>query len=93
MKNSRGITLASLVVMIASIILLSTMAIGFGYRYLEKTKEVFWDKVNQVGKQENMDGVLAYLFVIMQKAKQKNINMYNNSFDFNRINCRRNICI
>ena len=42
---------------------------------LGETKEVFWDKVNQVGKQENMDGVLAYLFVIMQKAKQKNISI------------------
>ena len=39
MKDSRGITLATLVVMIASIILLSTMAIGFGYRYLTGTKE------------------------------------------------------
>ena len=38
-KDSKGITMASLVVMIASIILLSTMAISFGYRYLTETKK------------------------------------------------------
>lgn len=39
MKNSKGITLATLVVMIATIILLSSIAIGFGYKYLIETKE------------------------------------------------------
>lgn len=39
MNKSRGITMISLVVMITSIILLSTIAIGFGYRYIKETKE------------------------------------------------------
>ena len=38
MKKSNGITMASLVVVIAAIILISTMAIGFGYRYITKTR-------------------------------------------------------
>ncbi len=40
MKNSKGITMASLIIVITAIVLLSTMAIGFGYRYLTKTKQV-----------------------------------------------------
>ena len=39
MKKSKGVTMASLVIIIASIILLSTMAITFGYRYLTETKK------------------------------------------------------
>ena len=39
MKNSKGVTLASLVIIIASIILLATMAISFGYKYLTETQE------------------------------------------------------
>ena len=58
MKSSKGITLASLVVMIASIILLSTLAIGYGYRYLQETKEAdekYFCEVlsNAVSKREN----------------------------------------
>lgn len=58
MKNSKGITLASLVVMIASIILLASMAIGFGYRHLKETKkadETYFKEVlsNAVTKREN----------------------------------------
>ena len=58
MKSSKGITMASLVVMIASIILLSTMAIGFGYKYLKETKEAddkYFTEVlsNAVIKREN----------------------------------------
>lgn len=39
MNKSRGITMISLVVMITSIILLSTLSIGFGYRYIKETKD------------------------------------------------------
>ena len=39
MKRSNGITLTTLVIMIASIILLSGLAIGFGYRYITETKQ------------------------------------------------------
>ena len=58
MKSSKGITMASLVVMIASIILLSTMAIGFGYKYIKETKEAddkYFTEVlsNAVTKREN----------------------------------------
>ena len=58
MRGSRGIAMASLVVMIASIILLSTMAIGFGYKYLRETKEAdekYFTEVlsNAVIKREN----------------------------------------
>lgn len=58
MKDSKGITMASLVVMIASIILLSTMAISFGYRYLTETKkadEKYFKEVlsSAVTKREN----------------------------------------
>lgn len=42
---------------------------------LDEENKQFWENVNAVGKKENMDGVLAYLFVIMQKAKQKNISI------------------
>ena len=41
--------MASLVVIIVSVILLSTMAIGFGYRYLTETKkadEKYFKEVN-----------------------------------------------
>ena len=58
MKNSRGITMASLVIVITVIVLLATMAIGFGYRYLVKTKqtneEVFVEVLSSaVTKREN----------------------------------------
>lgn len=58
MKDSKGITMASLVIMIASIILLSTMAISFGYRYLTETKnadEKYFKEVlsSAVTKREN----------------------------------------
>lgn len=58
MKNSKGITLASLVIIIASIILLATMAISLGYRYLTETKEAdetYFKEVlsNAVTKREN----------------------------------------
>ena len=56
---------------------------------LGEQKDVFWENVNAVGKSENMDGVLAYLYVIMQKANQKNIKMdsqtlmeYGKTIDF-----------
>ena len=42
---------------------------------LGEDKNTFWDKVNEVGHNENMDGVLAYMFVVMQKAREKNINI------------------
>ena len=70
MKNSRGITLASLVVMIASIILLSTMAIGFGYRYLTETKEA--DR--------------KYFAEVLSNAVSKRESNYNvNSLEYPRI--------
>ena len=39
MRKSNGITMASLVVVIAAIILISSMAIGFGYRYITETRK------------------------------------------------------
>ena len=58
MKNSKGVTLASLVIIIASIILLATMAISFGYKYLTETQEAdekYFKEVlsNAVTKREN----------------------------------------
>jgi hypothetical protein len=56
---------------------------------LGEQKDEFWTKVTAVGKNENMDGVLAYLYVIMQKANQKNIKIdsqtlmeYGKTIDF-----------
>ena len=42
---------------------------------LGEDKNTFWNNVNKVGSQENMDGVLAYMFVIMQKARKNNIKI------------------
>lgn len=58
MKNSKGITMASLVIIITSIILLSAMAISFGYKYLIETKkadEEYFKEVlsSAVTKREN----------------------------------------
>lgn len=42
---------------------------------LGEDKNTFWNNVNKVGSQENMDGVLAYMFVIMQKARKNNMKI------------------
>lgn len=58
MNSSKGITLASLVVIIASIILLSSLAIHSGYKYIKETKsadENYFKEIlsNAVLKREN----------------------------------------
>lgn len=39
----------------------------------------FWNEANTLAKNESMDGILAYMFTMVQKAKEKNINF---SHDF-----------
>lgn len=70
MKNSRGITLASLVVIIASTILLSSLAISTGYRYIKKVNEA----------DETYFKEILSNFVL---KREKNYNI--NSGDYNRI--------
>ena len=70
MKSSKGITLASLVVIIASTILLSSLAISTGYRYIKKVNEA--DET--------------YFKEILSNAVLKREKNYNiNSGDYNRL--------
>ena len=38
-------------------------------------KGQFWDKTNELFKEENMDKVLCYLLVMIQECKKKNIKL------------------
>lgn len=35
--------------------------------------DAFWDEANRIGKEENMDGILAYLYTMIKLAKEKQI--------------------
>jgi len=40
----------------------------------------FWKEANEIAKQHDMDEVLAYMFLMLEKAKQKNISIKKEDF-------------
>ncbi|MCL2312114.1 MAG: haloacid dehalogenase-like hydrolase, partial [Firmicutes bacterium] len=40
----------------------------------------FWKKANEIAKQHDMDEVLAYMFLMLEKAKEKNISIKKEDF-------------
>ena len=40
----------------------------------------FWKEANEIAKQNDMDEVLAYMFLMLEKAKQKNISIKKEDF-------------
>lgn len=43
-------------------------------------KEVFWAEANQVGQDNDMDGILAYMELMLKKARQNNISIHREDF-------------
>jgi len=47
---------------------------------LEMDVHEFWKEANEIAKQHDMDEVLAYMFLMLEKAKQKNISIRREDF-------------
>ena len=47
---------------------------------LEMDIHEFWKEANKIAKQNDMDEVLAYMFLMLEKAKQKNISIKKEDF-------------
>jgi len=47
---------------------------------LEMDIHEFWKEANEIAKQNDMDEVLAYMFLMLEKAKQKNISIKKEDF-------------
>jgi phosphoserine phosphatase len=47
---------------------------------LEMDVHQFWKEANEIAKQHDMDEVLAYMFLMLEKAKQKNISIKKEDF-------------
>ncbi len=43
-------------------------------------KEVFWSEANKVGQDNDMDGILAYMELMLKKARQNNISIHREDF-------------
>jgi len=48
---------------------------------LEMDIHEFWKEANEIAKQHDMDEVLAYMFLMLEKAKQKNISIKKEDFE------------
>jgi hypothetical protein len=44
-------------------------------------KEDFWAEANRVGQENDMDGILAYMELMLKKARQKNISIHREDFE------------
>jgi len=47
---------------------------------LNMDKKEFWDKANRLAKENDMDEILAYLWLMLTKAKEKNIHVVEETF-------------
>ena len=47
---------------------------------LEIEPDIFWQEVSQLSKKDNMDSVLAYMYLMLKKAKEKNISLTRELF-------------
>ena len=41
---------------------------------LRMTKDEFWDEVKEITKNNEMDQILSYMFLLIKKAKERNIS-------------------
>jgi len=47
---------------------------------LKMDKKEFWDESNRIAKENDMDEILAYLWLMLTKAKEKNIHVVEETF-------------
>lgn len=49
---------------------------------LGSTPKIFWDESNKIKDDKNVDGILAYMFLILKKAKEQNIILKREDFSY-----------